>query len=209
MSNIVEQVTPDYFSGRFAGCMFFGPTGNPCYIEAVNNQRRGVVNCKEFLSAKDSKQTQVPFEFFQSFNFLAVPELGWRAAESGRVLVRLQRNNSSYTRGITTKNVMREYAPHTEYMISMNKLKRAELDTPGYLVMLVTKPNHLTMAEGLEKLNRGAIMAFTNSAKVAVVPESNNSYNLFCNADHVANVTPEGEVRVLAGCEDFDPETLQ
>lgn len=209
MGNIVEQVGPDYFSPRFQGSIFIGPNGNPFYIDRIDCPSTKLVNCREVRSPNGSVEATVPFEYFQTFKFLAVPELGWRAAEKGRMLVRLQRNNTSYTRGITTKNVHREYAPHTEYMFSLGKLKKIDVETVDYLVSLVTKPNHLTMAEGIEALNRGAIMSFTNNSKVAVVPESNNSYKLFCNADHVANVSPEGEVCVLAGCEDFDPETLQ
>ena len=58
-------------------------------------------------------------------------------------------------------------------------------------------------------MNKGKIMAFSNSAHVAVVPESNTLYNILCNSSHVANITPEGEVTVLEGCEDFEQEILQ
>lgn len=207
--SIIQEVGTDYFSSRFQGCIFLGPNGNPHYVESIARASSQRVNCREVLSVKDSRQALVPFEFFQTFKFLTVPELGWRAAEKGRVLVRLQRNNSSYTRGVTIKNVFRSYAPHTEYMFNMGKLNRQLVDATDYLVKLVTEPGHMSMTEGVKALNRGNIMSFTVNAKVAVVPENNSLYNIFCNADHVANVSPEGQVTMLAGCEDFDPETLQ
>lgn len=206
---IVEQVGPDYFASRFTGCVFIGPNGNPHYIDGVNNPRSRQVNCKEVESLKSVRNVTIPFDFFETFKFLSVPEIGWRSAEGGRVLVRLQRNNTSYTRGITLKNLHREYAEHTEYMFDMGKLCKKDTELGSYLATLVTRPEHLSISEGVEAMNKGKIIAFSNSAHVAVVPESNTMYNILCNSTHVANITPEGEVKVLEGCEDFELETLQ
>lgn len=207
--NIVEQVGPEYFSGRFAGCIFVGPNGNPHYIEGIHNSRSGQVNCKEVESPKSVRNANIPFDFFDTFKFLTVPEIGWRTVEGGRVMVRLQRNNTSYTRGITLKNVHKEYAEHTEYMFSMGKINKKDIELGSYLATLVTRPEHLSMAEGVDAMNKGKIMAFSNSAHIAVVPESNTVYNILCNSTHVANISPEGEVSVLEGCEDFELEILQ
>ena len=207
--NIVEQVGAEYFSGRFAGCIFVGPNGNPHYIDGVMNPRSGLVNCKEVETPKSVRNTAIPFDFFESFKFLSMPEVGWRSAEDGRVMVRLQRNNTSYTRGITLKNVLKEYAEHTEYMFNMGKISKKDVELGSYLATLVTRPSHLSMQEGVDAMNKGKLMAFTNSAHVAVVPESDSVYNILCNSTHVANVSPEGEVSVLEGCEDFELEILQ
>ena len=207
--NIIEQVGPEYFSGRFAGCIFVGPNGNPHYIEGIQNRRSGQVNCKEVETPKSVRNVNIPFDFFESFKFLTMPEIGWRTSEGGRVMVRLRRNNTSFTRGITLKNVHREYADHTEYMFSMGKVSKRDVELGSYLATMVARPEHLSIAEGLEAMNKGKIMAFSNSAHVAVVPESNTLYNILCNSSHVANITPEGEVTVLEGCEDFEQEILQ
>lgn len=206
--SIVEQVSPDYFSHRFSGCIFIGPNGNPHYVEHVNSLERGV-NCKDVKSLRSVENTILPCDFFESFKFLTVPEIGWRSAEGGRVLLHFQRNNTSYTRGITLKNLHKFYAEHTEYMFSMGKVQKKDVELPSYISTLVAKPEHLSMQEGLHALNRGSLLSFTNSAHVAVIPESDSMYNIFCDRSHVANVTPEGEVSVLAGCHDFDPEILQ
>lgn len=207
--NIVDQVGWEYFSTRFNGCVFIGPSAAPHYIEGVNNSRSRLVQCKEVESYKSARNVTLPYDFFESFKFLAVPEVGWRAAEGGRLLVRLERNNTSYTRGITLKNLTRDYAMHTEYMFNMGKLSRRDVELPAYTATLVTKPEHMSMRDGLEAMNKGEIMAFTNSAHIAVVPESNTTYNILCGSSHVANVSPEGEVTLMAGCEDFELETLQ
>lgn len=206
--NIVQQVTPDYFSGRFSGCIFIGPNGNPHFIEGILNSERGV-NCKEVKSPRTVENTILPFDFFESFSFLAVPEIGWRMAEDGRVMAHLQRNNTSYTRGITLKNVHKFYAEHTEYMFSMGKIAKKDVELPSYLATLVAKPNHLSMQDGLYALNTGKVMAFSNGPHVAVIPESDSVYNIFCDRAHAANITPEGEISLLADCPDFDLEILQ
>lgn len=207
--NIIEQVGADYFSSRFQGCIFIGPDNAPHYVEGVTTQRSGVVQCKKVENYKSVVNANIPFDFFESFSFLAVPEVGWRATEGGRVLVNFTRNNSSYTRGITLKNLWRTYADHTEYMFHMGKLKKADFELPSYVTMQVTKPEHTPMSDGLAAMNSGKIVGFTNSARIAVVPESNSVYNIYCDHAHVANISPEGEISVLEGCEDFEPEILQ
>lgn len=207
--NMIQQVGVDYFSTRFSGCIFIGPNGNPYYIECIRDHRSGVVSCKEVEGVKSARNVSVPFDFFMSYKFLSVPEVGWRTYDGGRFAVFLQRNNTSYTRGITTKNLKRVYADHTEYLFRMGKLSRTDVDLPSYLATLVARPEHLSMAEGVEAMNKGKIMAFSNSAHIAVVPESNTVYNILCDSTHVANITPEGEVSVLEGHEEFDLEILQ
>lgn len=207
--NIIEQVGAEYFAGRFTGCIFVGPNGNPHYIDGIQNHRSGQVNCKEVETLKSVRSVNIPFDFFDSFKFLTMPEIGWRTSEGGRVMVHLQRNNTSYTRGITLKNVHRKYADHTEYMFSMGKISKKDVELSSYLATLVARPEHLTMVEGLNAMNKSKIMSFSNSAHIAVVPESNTVYNILCNSTHVANITPEGEVSVLEGCEDFELEILQ
>lgn len=206
--NLVEQVGWDYFGSRLSGCIFTHED-KTFVIEGITGSRARHVNVKEVESPKSLKAETIPFDFFQSFSFLRVPPLGWRTSHHGRVLVRLSRNNSSYTRGVTLKNMHREFAPHTEYMFRMGKLLRFDTDLPGYKALLVTKPGHLSMSEGLDALNKGRLLSFTNSENIAVVPESDSIYNIMCGSAHVANISPEGEVQVLPGHEDFDTEILQ
>lgn len=206
--NLVDQVGWDYFATRLGGCIFIND-GKTFYIEGITGSRSRHVNCKEVESAKSLRSEQFPFEFFKSFSFLKVPPLGWRTSHDGRVLVYTSRNNASYTRGITLKNIQREYAPHTEYMFRMGKVSRTDMDLPGYKALLVTKPEHLSMQDGLAAMNRGKIMSFTNSENIAVVPESDSVYNVMCGLTHVANISPEGQVSLLPGHEDFDTEILQ
>lgn len=205
--NLVQQVGAEYFSSRFGGCIFVGPNDKPHYIEGVSVRR--TVNCKEAESHKQLKNVELPFDFFSTFKFLAVPELGWRSADDGRVLLRYSRDNKSYTRGITLKNVSREYAEHTEYMFGMGKLNKKDIEAPSFIASTVVQPEHLSMSDGVEAMKNGKIMAFTNSASVAVVPESDSLFNIYCGSTHVANTTPEGEITLVSGCEDFDLETLQ
>lgn len=206
--NLVEQVGWEHFSGRFAGCIFLHE-GRPHIIQGINSSRSREVTCKEVESPKTLRNVELPFEVFYSFNFLKVPPLGWRCTDSGRVLVMMSRNNTSYTRGVTTKNIVQQFAAHTEYMFSMGKLAKEDMELPGFKALMVTRPEHMPMAEGIDALNKGRILSFTNSEHIAVVPESDSVYNIFCETAHVANVSPEGEVTVLPGNDDFDLEIMQ
>lgn len=205
--NIVEQVGADYFSSRFGGSFFFGPNGQPCILQGAFS--RNVVDAHEVTGPKTAKTIHIPRDFFQSFQFLTMPPLGWRSAQRGRVLVYLSRNNTSYTRGVNSKNIFKTFAPHTEYMFRMGKLDKLELLRAEQLLLLVANPQHMSMEEGMAELNAGKRMAFTNGDEIAIVPESNTKYNIYCGTQIVADITPEGEVTVREGCEDFESEVLK
>ena len=207
--SIIKDVGIEYFVARFSGSIFIGENGNVHFLNGNGN--RNTVGATEVVGddlKATTKRVDIPHDFFKDMNFLRLPPLGYRSADRGRYLCYFERKNHSYTRGYTHGNSSRTYADHTLYMFDMGRLQRPSVERQEVLASLIAKPRFFTLGEGLEEMNKGKLLCFANSPDIAVVAEDDEKYNVIFKKNHVANLSPEGEMSLLPQYGDIELELV-
>lgn len=201
MTNLVDKYGRDWFNNKFPGS-YFRFCGVPArVIQAQSADRKGGksvvkirlshrVNNKVVASDK-----VVPADLFADSSIFNVPELGYRHAHNGKWLVFMRRNNSSYVRGLSTRNLNIFESQFTSYLRSINQV--SEFLTEDETVNLVMEPTFVPLNKGIQLMLEGKLLSFAASSTVAVVPshDSDNLSVMMCEKQ-VGFVTSTGELNI-------------
>lgn len=208
--NMVQELGTTYFAQRFGGSYFKGPDGNPAVILTRNWRDERSVPCNIFRGKVEKAETlseDIPADFFTDMGVLAVPRLGWRSAAKGKYLTYLSRNNTSYQRGVCAGNLRRLYAPHTEYLVNYGEISPAYYQGDAITAKLLYEQEYLTLADGVDQMNAGKMLAFPVSPALAVVPKNDTHFALLMERREVGVV--DRESRIITMSIPFDPNLLE
>lgn len=214
MSGMVQELGLDYFRTRFSGAFFLDDEENVCIIDSDRRitDRRDEANDRydgynipvTKLGGTAEKPTVepivMPSAWFDGMHRFAYPQLGYREAANGKVLVNFSRNNRSYQRGISKQNLVRDTAIHTAYMYDTGNVSSEYYTRPSTTALLIFKPTFTSLADGLAKMNEEQIMSFVLSPNLAVVhnlQEDSDNYNILFRGRHIGHLERDGSMNFL------------
>lgn len=209
--NMVEELGISYFAQRFGGSFIKGPKGEVCCIRSsggwVDDKTVPVNVYKGRLEKLTASVEMLPADHFTDMSVLAVPRLGWRSAARGKFLAHYSRNNTSYQRGVCPGNLKVTQAPHTRYLSDYGEISLAFYQSESVQGKLILEPNYLSLAEGLQRMREGKLLAFPVNASFAVTPHDEENYALLASDRVVGTVAKEtGEINLTIP---FDPAMLE
>ena len=191
MSDLVTQFGTDWFNRKFAGTIF-NYKGVSCRVQMATT--KGKVLCRA-VRRVDNKlvaaDLSLPTSEFKSAERFRTRELGYRTAQNGKYLAFLRRNNSSYSRGVSVKDIHLLESPLTSALVDGGHIA-ANL-SEDELHLLVAHPTYLPLGTGLKLLLQGKVASFAVSPTVAVMPapDSDKMLLLFCGK-FAGHVEPDG-----------------
>lgn len=168
MANLIEQIGADYFHRRFQGAFFRDPDSFPSVMHGMSG--RGDIEYSRVLGTPDRVANEVrhlSFDFFDSLEKFSVPPLGWRSGYAGKLLVHMQRNNSSYNhRGVGANNIQSHFAPLTTELADEGMVNTSL--SYAQLCSLVFSDDFLPLQQGVEEIREGQRLGFAVSPTVAI-----------------------------------------
>lgn len=205
MTNLVSTYGVDWFNSKFSGS-FFRYKGLPARVVrartvgkkgAYENEVQIAVLNKTKGEIKAHSRT-VSTDLFPDGSPFVVPELGYRSVHEGRWLAFLQRNNSSYIRGLASKNLRVVEHPITQYLRSEGMY--SSYMGPDDLQYMAMNKDFIPFYKGIKLMLEGKIFSFAASPAIAVVPASRSSTRLdilFCDK-LIGSVDDNGAVSITS-----------
>ena len=186
MSNLIQQFGPEWFRSKFGGS-FFRYKGLPARVVDVKRPRKDTIEvqiraCTKVNGKVVGSVFNVSPELFPDGKPFAVPELGYRSALDGRWLALVQRNNSSYTRGLAIKNM--KVSEHLFTVALRREGVLREYMSEDDLNYIALNKEFIPFHRGIKLMLDKKLYCFAASPTVAVVPsqESDNLLSvLMCN----------------------------
>ena len=204
--NIIDSTNKDYFLRKFGGAMFLDEEGNPCLLPAVDVSgltsismytQEGKVRALALQGSpeKSSKKERIfDLDFFDNMDKFKVPDLGWRQAAEGRVLVHMSRVARIYKKGVTVDGLELHWASHTRDLMDTGNISTEYYNRPNVKAHMLLKPKFLTMQEGVRRMLDGNILAFAASPNIAVVPASDNSLSILYGKNKVGDIDANARI---------------
>ena len=182
MTNIVDKYGREWFANKFNGS-YFSYRGVPARVlqpeRDPHNRNKTVVLtalCPRVNDEVKSIQARIPADYFTDSGMFSVPELGYRHADNGKGLYFLRRNNASYVRGLSTRNIQVYESDFTRYLRTIGV--RSPALNENQLNNIVIEPNFIPLYKGIKLMLSGKLLSFAASAAVAVVPSANEDSSL-------------------------------
>jgi hypothetical protein len=205
--SIIKETSGDYFARKFGAAMFFGPEGVPCILPSNEVSGLGASTftqdgkvrafALEGTAEKPSKKELfIEKEFFDSMERFSVPDLGWRAAAEGRVMVHFARATRTYKKGVCLDSVEVRFAGHTMELMDTGNVSHEYYNRPTTKALMILTPVYTPLAEGLEGMNSGKIIGFALSANLAVLPGDGDNYQIAYGMQVVGTLSPDGSARM-------------
>lgn len=218
MVDLVSKYGPEWFSNKFNGS-FFMYDGVPARVRGA--RRTSTSRAKKTTYAVDvslcprvdgqvkSVRHAIPSEYFDDSSMFNVPELGYRHTADGKWLAFLRRNNSSYVRGLSMRNLSIYESPFTRYLRTVGvNVGFLDEDTTANLVM---QPTFIPLHTGIKLMLEGKLLSFAASPTVAVVPSKDESAELsilMCD-NEIGTVDSNGTMDIsLSTARNYVEETL-
>lgn len=176
MSNLVEQYGPDWFTSKFNGS-FFMHEDTPHIVKVVAGRSfRTNVPCRKLIkegSTVTALDTTVRTEVFTDASVFSVRNLGWRTWDSGKVLEYFSRNNNSYYRGLSIRNLTVAPSHLTMWLRGMGAVGY-DSDNEAMQAYKALKPDFIPLTEGIAKIRAEEIISFAASPTIAVLPSEDD-----------------------------------
>ena len=195
MSNLIEQYGRDWFISKFNGS-FFLHEGEPHIVAAgLNNNWRTNVPCKKLTKQEERvvvQQVYVPHTMFTDVSVFSIPNLGWRSLDKGRYLSYYKRNNNSYHRGLSMRNLTQEDSQLTRWLAVRSGWEMPNADTMvPYAAMC---PEFIPLTEGIEKIRNQEIVSFAASPTIAVFPIGNDQLAVMFKQKQAGVINPDNSM---------------
>lgn len=167
MTNIIEKYSISWFNSKFRGTYFLYNGVPAQVVEALDSCVLAQLSPKSSNGSILSFQKEIPFSFFKDASVFNVPELGWRCTDKGKNLFLLSRNNSSYVRGLSSRNII-----VTDSTVTTTLRRRGLIDPrPDYVLRnSIFNPEFIPFNKGIKMMLSGSILSFAVNNDVAVVP---------------------------------------
>lgn len=198
MSNLVAKYGPSWFTSKFNGT-FFMYEGKPARVlEAVSSRGVYIRVLDKIDGHVVGNNLEVTGDLFPDSSVFSVPELGYRHAWDGVYLAFFVRNNTSYVRGLSLRNLSARVSNITNLIQNrLNSVPSPSQDDLNYLAM---KPEFVPFHEGIRKVLAGELVSFAASPTLAVVPSPTSESELtvlFCGKT-VGKVDSNGNLRITS-----------
>ena len=198
MSDLISTYGTDWFNSKFGGT-YFSHKGLPARVVQARRSGVDVVLCPRVNNTVKTLKTQLPFSTFQDSKMFSAPELGYRATAGGAWLKFMSRNNGSYVRGVSTRNLKQESTAFSDYMYesfysSLPRIGENEINN------IVMDPSFVPITRGIKLVMEGKLFAFAASPTIAVVPsiDSINSLTILMCQKEVGTVDSKGNIEITA-----------
>lgn len=171
--SLIDHYGPDWFNSKFQNS-FFKHEDESYVVQRASSSR---VSCLKLMLEGDAIVTTsstLPKDAFTSIGKFAVPMLGWRHGYNGKYLAYLGRNNNSYARGLSLRNIREEKSSITLLIENASRFQRGEY----YSAYVALNPEFYTLAEGIQKMRNKEILSFAVSPTIAVIPSTNDEYTI-------------------------------
>lgn len=188
--NLMQEFGPRYVNDRSRGAVFVHPEGWTGIMEqAFDNGEVDVTKVEGNIGRLSVEKITLPHDYFTGLKVFDVPELGWRTAQNGRVLVHL-RQSAGYSRGVAPRNnLITEFSDMTQYMFENRAVSSAYYQRQDVQAKLITSPVYLTLSTGLQLLREGEIASFAISPILAVCATDDESIaNLYVRTRVVGTI---------------------
>lgn len=188
--NLMQEFGPRYVNDRSRGAVFVHPEGWTGIMEqAYDNGEVEVTKVEGNVGRLSVEKIMLPHDYFTGLKVFDVPELGWRTAQNGRMLVHL-RQSSGYSRGVSPRNnLITEYSDMTQYMFENRAVSQAYYQRQDVMAKLITTPEYLTLADGIKQMREGEIASFAMSPILAAcATDDENVANLYVRTRVVGTI---------------------
>lgn len=131
----------------------------------------------------------------KGFESLAHPDLGYRTAANGKLLLEF-RQQQSFRRGLQLGEIKIRYPPVTQYIADRFDIDLRYYNRGEVKALATIEPCFMSLAEGLQRVKDRDIFVFAISPKLAVMPCSRPKEYLEIVYDGraVGNISPEGKI---------------
>ena len=202
MTNLVQQYGPDWFNNKF-GATLFRHKGVPCRVVEARNRtvkRKQVpeVLCRAVRRVNGKLKAAhltLPADAFTDPNMFSSSDLGYRTMHNGKLLTYIQRNNSSYARGMSLRNLSYQESALTSFLVDSGLFAYTLSEDEQHL--LVMEPTFIPIRRGIKLMLEGRLASFAASPTIAVVPstDTDNLNVLFCDK-LVGTVSADGAMEI-------------
>lgn len=214
MADLVTKYGREWFNNKFPGS-YFMYKGIPARVgraERSPTSRDGsvvhITMCPRVNNEVKVVKSHIPTDYFQNSDMFSVPELGYRHTANGKWLAFLQRNNSSYVRGLSTRNLNVFESEFTKFL----KRNGVREPTPNedVITSLVMEPTFVPLHRGIKMMLEGKLLAFAASPTVAVVPaKAHEGLQILMCDKEIGSVDVDGAMNItLPTARNYVEETL-
>lgn len=195
MSNLVDDYGRDWFNSKFMGAML---TYNGVSLRVKEAARNGVI-CTAVVKHDDKVKgmnISIPNSEFGSSDRFSAPDLGYRHMLDGKALVFIRRDNTSYARAVSLRNIRAEESQLTTQVFD-SKLVSCDVsdDDLHYAIM---QPNYIPLHRGIALLRKRNMLSFAASPVIAVEqsPLLDGTLNILAAGKIVGGVDAQGNVNI-------------
>lgn len=199
MANLVSQYGINWFLSKFGGS-FFMYEDKPHIIRSNVEAYRYSVNVPCYVIEKRSDSTlgkvnaSVPSDFFTDIGKFSCGGLGWRASDKGRYLAYFKRNNRSYHRGLSARNLVVDMSEMTRWLQNFANYNTQREDVA--LAWLTLVPEFHTLQEGLAKVRNKELVSFAISPTIAIMPDADDRMAVLFKQMKAGTVDLDGNMQL-------------
>lgn len=201
MPNLIQSFHgTDRFYSKFSSSLFKNGE-DVCYINPEgrggNGNQISARKLRYTASGRVSATTEqvyFPHDFFSDMSVFATPDLGWRMAAGGKVLLHLARNPGSTHRGIRVAGLDSHISDMTRYLHDTGAVDLSGETSPVKMAHMVMCPSYVTVQEGIAAARAGRLAGFAVSADVAVMPAANNTFTIWYRRKAVGTIDADGRI---------------
>lgn len=195
MSNLVDDYGRDWFNSKFMGAMM-PYKGVPV---RVNEATRSAVICTAAIKHEGKikgVKISLPNSEFQSSDRFSAPDLGYRHMLDGKVLVFVRRDNTSYARAVSLRNIRAEESQLTSQVIESGLVDCNVTDDD--LHHAIMRPNYIPIHRGIKLLQQRKMLSFAASPVIAVEQNQalDGSLNILAAGKVVGSVGTDGTMNI-------------
>lgn len=199
MSNLVEQYGMNWFLSKFSGS-FFMHEDKPHVVRSDVDSFRYTVNVPCYSLEQTGESTisrndvSIPATEFNDISKFSVGGLGWRSSDKGRYLAYFKRNNRSYHRGLSLRNLVIEVSHMTKWLSTYTNynIRRDE----AALAWLSLRPTFHSLHEGLEMVRNKEIVSFAISPTIAIMPDKDDKMAILFKTLKAGTVDLDGNMQL-------------
>lgn len=170
MANLVDDLGIQYVNEGLVGALLFH-NNTPHQIQEIGRTAISTIRFSGSMAKPvQTSGVNLPTALLdKGFEALAHPDLGYRTAANGRVLLEL-RQQQSFKRGLQLGEIVVNLPPVSKYIadrfsIDLKYYTRADVKAVG-----VTEECFIPLAKGLEMIKQGEIFLFAVNSRLAVIP---------------------------------------
>lgn len=201
MSNLIEQLTPEYCNDRVAGALVLYNGRAAMFLGA--DIKRGVTSVLLEAATGDANDpgeaeaVRAPARDFPSWAAFGFPQLGYRQVENGKGLAFLSRLNS-VMRGLHWRDLRIDWHEVSSTLnVVYGQFNTASWSRGHRLAAMVMRPVFTPFAEGLKKVMAGEIPAFAVSPDFAVAPSEDVPYlEILYRTRRIGTIAENGDISI-------------